>query len=105
MAQREALQPERTELAWHRTVMACALAAIPMSVAHLIDRRYGMLLVTAMVILAIGLSLGPLTARSRQISERGWHHSPWPRLVGVSVAVGAVASLGVATALMRLVVP
>lgn len=102
LPQRTALQPERTALAWQRTLLACALAVVPMTVAHVLADRAVLLVATGLLMLGMLPAVQVLGARPRQIRMGGWHCSPWPRLLGLAVAVCCVALLGAVTAVGQL---
>jgi uncharacterized membrane protein YidH (DUF202 family) len=96
---RDALQPERTALAWQRTAITALVALVPLVLVAL---RTGRPLQAASGAVAMGISVllvGSVRRRFVQLRDETRGYSPWQPMVRVAVvtllaAVGGVV-LGV----------
>lgn len=84
------LQPERTSLAWQRTVVSVVLASLVLALGQL---RAGvpLLAVVAAGLAVLGASPGVLRPRRGRPAPR----DAWPLLLRTVVAVGALGLVGV----------
>lgn len=92
------LQPERTALAWRRTVLAAAVGTALVTGAAERAGYHGVVVLSAL--LAAGLAAAVLVHSRRPPSART---APWPVLALAAGTVLALAALGVATAVASIV--
>ncbi len=95
---RDALQPERTALAWQRTAITAMVVLVPLV---LVSLRIGQAVLAALGALAMGASVALVASVRRRFVQLGDDHagySPYPPMLRVALVtvVGAVggATLG-----------
>lgn len=95
---RDALQPERTALAWQRTAITAMVVLVPLV---LVSLRIGQAVLAALGALAMGASVALVASVRRrfvQLGDDDGGYSPYPPMLRVALVtvVGAVggATLG-----------
>jgi uncharacterized membrane protein YidH (DUF202 family) len=91
---REALQPERTALAWQRTAITAMLAMVPLALVAL---RTGRPLQAGAGAVAMGFSVvlvGSVRRRFAQLRDDTRGYSPFPPMVQVAVVTLLAATGG-----------
>ena len=96
---RDALQPERTALAWQRTSLTATVAMVPLIVVNLrlgswLMTVLGALATTAAVVLAVRVR-----RRFSQLRDDARSFSPYAPMAGVLAVTTLAAMMGMLTAL------
>jgi hypothetical protein len=95
--ERHGLQPERTALAWSRSVIVANGMWLPLIGVQLHRGLWVLAGLSAVSALAATTATTAST-RHAELRAAGWRLSPYPRLVGLAVAIVAAAAGGLATA-------
>ena len=97
---RQGLQPERTALAWQRTVITATVVMVPLIV---VNARRGSWLLTVLgsvlALMAVVLVIG-VHGRFAQLRDDKRPFSPYRPMVAVAAVTGLAALVGLVTALV-----
>ncbi|SDC55584.1 protein of unknown function [Sanguibacter gelidistatuariae] len=96
-------QPERTALAWHRTVMGTVVGSLLLAMTAI--RTHAPVLAIAAAGVAVYVALRLMVASPARSLRVGTHTQVWPGLVRIAWSVACLGALGAMTALIRVWAP
>lgn len=92
-------QPERTALAWHRTVMGTVVGSLLLSMTAI--RTHAPVIAIAAAGLTVYLALRLMVVSPARSLRLGTRTQVWPGLVRMTWSVACLGALGAATALVK----
>lgn len=96
--ERQALQPERTALAWQRTSLTAMVAVLPLVVVAVRLELWWVVVVASAAAMAGAVLVLAVRLRFVQLRDDERGYSPYPLMMRVAVVTLVAALLGIATA-------